>query len=402
MSRCPARRAVLLAVVSLLAHPACQKGTAVGDGVAAVAVAGPETPSGETGLRLLRQGDLAGAETNLAGALEGAPPDRPVLQVALASVYARTDRFNQAEALLREALRSSPGSVPAHLVLIDVLMGTGRFEEALTMVESTRRLDPADASALVKEALLEARVGDPRRAEAAARRAIEQRPGDGEAWYVLGLALARRGSLEEAAGALRQANARIPSHLGTLGQLSRVLTRLGRADEAKRYRDEHRAALGRLRVEERVRENRLKAVDLFNRGDFTGALAELQVIAREDPNDPQVHLYLGSTYIGLGERDKARAALRRSLDLDPRSERAYMEMGRLLAIEGRLDEAIQALTRAATLNPDFAEPHYFLAGIHRARGEADLYRAELQRYEAARSRSTGSAMQLAPGDGDPP
>src|SRR5438876_12227703 len=64
----------------------------------------------ETGLRLYRQGDLKGAEAQLAAALRGAPRDRRLLE-ALGSIYARTDRWKQAEESFRRALLVQPASI---------------------------------------------------------------------------------------------------------------------------------------------------------------------------------------------------------------------------------------------------------------------------------------------------
>src|SRR3989442_6621964 len=55
-------------------------------------VAGHEAPSLQTGVRLLRQGDLKGAEPHLTGALPDAPRDRRVPE-APGSVVSRPRRF---------------------------------------------------------------------------------------------------------------------------------------------------------------------------------------------------------------------------------------------------------------------------------------------------------------------
>jgi tetratricopeptide (TPR) repeat protein len=173
--------------------------------------------------------------------------------------------------------------------------------------------------------------------------------------------------------------------------------RLGRPDEAERWRRAWEKALRRQRVEERVRDHRLKGVEAFNRGDFTTALAEFDIIAREDPDDPQVYLHLGSTQIALHDLAAARREILTSLRLEPRNERALVELGRLEALQDRLDEAIAALQKAIVLNPDFPEPHYYLSGIYRARGDAGRSAEEMARFDELRRRSPGAAMEVQPG-----
>ncbi|MBI1951497.1 MAG: hypothetical protein HYS34_09070, partial [Acidobacteria bacterium] len=63
------------------------------------------------------------------------------------------------------------------------------------------------------------------------------------------------------------------------------------------------------------------------------------------------------------------------------------------------DEAIDSLRKAVAVNPEFAEPHYYLAGIYRARGETDRYREEMKIFEDLRSRSRGSALEVQPEGG---
>jgi len=185
-----------------------------------------------------------------------------------------------------------------------------------------------------------------------------------------------------------------PGHLGALSHLVTVATRLGRPKDAERARQAHREALAQSRIEERVRGHRLKGVEAFNREDYDTALLEFETIAREDPSDYQAPLYIGSALIALGRLEEARVALAKSLQLQPRNERALMELGRLEALQDRLDAAVAALQQAIAVNPEFAEPHYFLAAVHAARGEMDSARAETQRYEELKARSQGAAMEI--------
>jgi len=362
--------------------------------------AAPAEPSAEIGLELFRKGDLRGAEPHLAGALKSSPRDRRILE-ALGAIYERTDRFRQAEESLRAALAIDPASSIAHLGLASVLIDIGRYEEALTEISQARRLDPGNAAALVKGALIETRLGHAEAAAAAARQALLQRPEDAEAHYVLGLALLQQGSISLADGEMREAIRRVPDHLGALSHLVTIAARQGRSDDAEKFRRAHAVALARRRIEERVRGHRLKGVEAFNREDYATALQEFEAIAREDPTDPQVYLHIGSTYAGLGRLDDARAALTRCLALEPRNERALAELGRVHALANRLDEAIAVLEKAIAANPEFAEPHYYLAGIYMARGDRDRSQAETRRFQELQAKAPGSATEVVPGATEP-
>jgi Flp pilus assembly protein TadD len=354
-----------------------------------------ERPSLETGLQLFRQGDLKGAEAQLAGALRAAPRDRRLLE-ALGSIYARTDRWKQAEESYRAALMVEPASIVARLGLASVCVDTGRYDEAAAILAEVRQRDPGNLIARLKGALLDVRLGRAADAEAGAREVIASQPANPEAHYVLGLALEQKGALQDAAGEMHRVHDLAPAHLGALSHLVTIETRLGRRDDADRWRRAQQEALSRSHIEERVRDHRIKGVDAFNREDYRTALLEFQAIAREDPGDPQVHLHLGTTYMALDDLEGAKRELDLCLSLEPRNDRALAELGRAYAKDNRLDEAIEALGRAIAINPHLAEPHYYLAGIYLARGRQDLSQREMALFNDLQSRSQGAALEVRP------
>jgi len=50
------------------------------------------------------------------------------------------------------------------------------------------------------------------------------------------------------------------------------------------------------------------------------------------------------------------------------------------------------------MNPQLAEPHYYLAGIYMARGEQDLFQKEMTIFNDLQSRSQGAALEVQTGD----
>ena len=250
---------------------------------------GTERPGGagsaaealQTGFGLLRQGDLKGAEPYLTSALESSPRDRRILE-GLGSIYARTDRWKMAEESFQSALAAEPASIGARLGLAAVYVDTGRYDEAAAALQEVRRRDPENSVARVKGALLDARLGRVAEAEAGARAAISRNSDSAEAHSVLGLALEQKGALDEAAAEMRRVHDLSPAHLGALSHLVTIETRLRHGAEAARWRAAQQEALSRAHVEERVRDHRIQGVAAFNREDYTTALQEFQMIARED------------------------------------------------------------------------------------------------------------------------
>jgi Flp pilus assembly protein TadD len=393
------------AVLPLAACPGGGAGTAPPDTPGGSAQPGPAIPSRaeQEGLRLLRQGDFKGAEPHLSEALKSRPDD-PRLQEALAFLYGRTDRWRQAEELYRRILAASPGSPGARKGLARVLSDTGRDEEGLAVLrEAPRDKTPQPPAVAGEAARILVRLGRPAEAVSEARAALPGDPKNPEVRYVLGTALEAQGDLEGALQAFQEALRLDPGHLGALSHVAGLDGRLGREADAARAREAHDAALARSRIEDRVRGHRTAGVDAFNRQDYARALEEFRTIIVQDPKDPQAHLYEGSALLALGRRDEARRSLTESLALEPRNERALLELGRLEALEEHLDQAIDAWRRAIAINPEFAPPHYFIAGVLQARGDADGARAERERYDALRRLSPDGALQIAdPGTQAPP
>jgi tetratricopeptide (TPR) repeat protein len=384
--RIPSLLAVLVVAAALLL--ACARdapapdGEEGGDGAVppSGATASPGGVAQDDGLRLFRRGELEAAEPLLQAALEAAPNDRRLLE-ALGAIYALSDRPAEAETLLRRVTAESPSSFGAWFYLARVLADTGRDEEALQAIREARRREPRLLAGIIEEALLLSRLRRYEEAEVIAREAIARDAGSAEAHFVLARSLRERGALAESAEALRRTIEIEPDHLGALSQLATHEMRQGNVEEAKRYREAHRQALAQQRVAERVRAPLRAGVDAFNRGDYETTLRQFEVVVRDTPDDPQVYLYLGSAHLALGHYDEARDALHRCLRLAPREERALTELGRLYALTNRFEEAFEVLQQAIASNPDYPMPHYILAGLHRARGEEELSRQEMRRFE---------------------
>ena len=395
MTSCRGDRRLRAGVAALaLLFAACPRG----ERPAPPAPGAPSAPDAgaeaREGLRLLRGGAYEAAEPHLLRAL-AARPDDPRLLEAAGQVYARTDRFQKGEAAYRKALEADPKAPGARLGLARLLGDMGRNAEALEVLAPLVAARSDAPPVLLEEARLRLRAGDAAAGLTAARRAAERDPRSAEAQYLIGLGLEGTGDRAAALDAFERAAGIDPMHVGALSHVRTLAARLGRAEVSARAGERYEAALRRRRVDDRVRSHRVAGVEAFNRQEYDKSLEEFRVIVREDPSDAQAQLFIGSALLALGRRDEARAALDRSLALDPRGERAWLEMGRLLALENRLDDAVAALRRAAEIEPEFAEPHYFLAGILQARGEAEGARAEMARYEDLRRRSPDGGMQLA-------
>lgn len=111
-------------------------------------------------------------------------------------------------------------------------------------------------------------------------------------------------------------------------------------------------------------------------GDFAGAVGAAQAALKRDPEAAQAHFYLGAALFHLaierqrqtGQSDTAqlRAAvrsLRRATELKPGHGYAYNYLGQALHLDQRPREACQAYLDALRCYPVFVDPHLHLAEL---------------------------------------
>ncbi len=171
--------------------------------------------------------------------------------------------------------------------------------------------------------------------------------------------------------------------------------------------------------------------ELYNKGyeaNYRKAVERFQAAVALDPTYSKAWLYLGRTESALYEDDKAIAALKHAVDLDPDYEEARASYAAALLDSGNLDEAVRQLDvvtrrepargwswyllsqayarkgayedgraaalKAVTLTPKNAESHFWLAECLRQLNRPVEAEGEYQSYLALSNFDTGKAGQL--------
>jgi len=81
------------------------------------------------------------------------------------------------------------------------------------------------------------------------------------------------------------------------------------------------------------------------------ALVLMEDLLELDPLNPQIHRDIGYAYNGLGDRDAARAALQRSLELEPAQPGAHIMLGDISRQSGNTGQAIGHWLDAMAIDP---------------------------------------------------
>ncbi len=93
----------------------------------------------------------------------------------------------------------------------------------------------------------------------------------------------------------------------------------------------------------------------FREKRFDAAIEHLLKAIAKDDGDPRSWALLGESYLHLERPYKAAVGYLRALDLDPRSDAAWLGLSRALKATGDLAGALEVLDRAVRVNPNLVE-----------------------------------------------
>jgi len=266
------------------------------------------------------------AETVLRSALEAGRGDGSLLS-GLVQLLVAQNKAGDAEALLRRMVDDRPEDPASHALLARLLLASNRAEEALPIAEQASELAPEAPPALETLGRVQLALGRSGDAVATFERLAELRPQSADAQFLLARAQAGAGRTEGATSTLQGLLARAPERHDARIVLARLLLLQDRENAAERHIQQLTDALPEV-------------VDVI---ELEAALARAR-----------------------GETEDAIAHYRRAFERQPNASRA-MTLARLqweaeqrqAAIE-TLDTALatEAIPNAAGLRIQLAEYHY--------------------------------------------
>jgi Flp pilus assembly protein TadD len=169
---------------------------------------------------------------------------------------------------LAAAYKARPADPDAALAYARGLRESGSTAQALTILDKTSALKPADKRLLLERGLLALELGEPAKAEALLRKAQDDKAPDWRLHSGLGTALAARGRQQEAQLEYAKALALAPDHPSILNNLALSYALDGKAEEAEQLLRKARQAKG-MPEQDRVEQN--LALVLGLRGKYVEA-----------------------------------------------------------------------------------------------------------------------------------
>jgi Flp pilus assembly protein TadD len=316
-------------------------------------------PASATALGALSNDFLAdknyGAEIALLGPRFHAAPLTPELTLDLAMAYGQTGKLDDADEILRTALRAHPTSLPLAETLAATLVLQARRQEASAVLETAIKNHPTDLKARVLYLWVLVQQDEAEKAQQLASKLRMEAPHDWEILYLNGVLERRAGEYEAARDHLQQAVALNPTHIESRRNLGSVLAQLkdpqgareqlqkaidlGDQDPAVRF---ELAAVLRTLGENQEAENQLKIYkqEAQKKSDLT------QAYAKSDFADQK---------LAAGDTQQAIALYREALAANPRDASLAYKLAMALEKTGDTENERLALEQAIQINPDLAE-----------------------------------------------
>ena len=250
-------------------------------------------------------------------------------------VLQRLVRPAEAAVAFQQALRLTPGLLPARARMAEVLFDAGDLDASARAYEALATQPAAAPVGELGLGRVAARQGRPADAVTHFERAIALFPQFGEAYYGLAQSLRALGRRDEARAALEQHRASGTRWPAIDDPLSARVSSV---------RDDPRAQL-------------LRGLRLAEAGDVAGAIEAHEAALARNPSLAQAHANLISLYGRVGQWAKAEQHYKAVLVLGYNADEAHYNYGVLLGAQQRWSEAAAAFRLAVAANPLHAQAH---------------------------------------------
>ena len=290
--------------------------------------------------------------------LLGLKPGLVEARVNLGAALADSGRFDDAIAQYRVALPDAPDKTPIRLNIGLAYYKKGDLDAASREFDDLHNLQPENAQIAILLGDSEVRLGRGREAVSMLNPMEAANTANPDFEYVLGTALLQAGDRREGAQKLSALAERTQSADAYLLAGSTFLD----LNDFEHARTDLEAAL-RLKPS-LPRIYTLTGMARDDTGDLAAAESAFREALRQNLNDFDANLYLGSILYKRRSMDDARPYLDRALELNPASSMARYEVAIWNSKSGHYEEAAKDLEQVTRTDPNWLEPHIELANVY--------------------------------------
>jgi tetratricopeptide (TPR) repeat protein len=290
--------------------------------------------------------------------LLGLKPGLVEARVNLGAALADSGRFDDAIAQYRVALPDAPDKTPIRLNIGLAYYKKGDLDAASREFDDLHNLQPENAQIAILLGDSEVRLGRGREAVSMLNPMEAANTANPDFEYVLGTALLQAGDRREGAQKLSALAERTQSADAYLLAGSTFLD----LNDFEHARTDLEAAL-RLKPS-LPRIYTLTGMARDDTGDLAAAESAFREALRQNLNDFDANLYLGSILYKRRSMDDAKPYLDRALELNPASSMARYEVAIWNSKSGHYEEAAKELEQVTRTDPNWLEPHIELANVY--------------------------------------
>ncbi|MBW2273749.1 MAG: tetratricopeptide repeat protein [Deltaproteobacteria bacterium] len=333
--------------------------------------------------------------------------------LVLYQAFLEADRLDEALVVGEDLVARDPEALGGHMAVATIYERMGRTEDAALVLRKALVLHPGRFVLYSRLARLERASGDREGEVAIYREALEQHPHHYGVLVSLGEALIATDDLEGAIDVYADLVEHYPDDVKSVRRFASLEYAAGRREQAAivlenafaRFPEHYELAysLGQVRrgagdddgaleaflvvpPEQAVYlESRTQVVAILeSRKDYTGALREIETLRRLRPNRA-LEFHAASLYQRSGDLEAGVAILDAMLEENPRDDEAFYQLGVLYGMEKNSDKAIEYMNRALEINPNNAHALNYVGYSWAERGK-NLDQAEeyIQRALAQR------------------
>ncbi len=321
-----------------------------------------------------RKGDFAAAVSAFQQ-LISAGADGPELRSNLGIAYFQLHDFSRAVHQFELALAKTPDSVPANFFSGLALLKLQRPKEALPHLKRARNIQPNASEIGIAVAQAQVACNEIAEARGSYARVTRLDPQNAEAWY--GLGITERALAEQ--------------ELKKSPAAPRAQTR---SLDARSLMDESQQAITKAaQIQPDSVHAHMILGELFRIAEqYNQAVQEYEDATAQQPNLAAAWAGLATAYSAAGVDNKALAAGKRALELDPADADTYAVVGATLLRQGNVSGARPYALHALQIQPDLASANIVLAKILLSEHQPEKALPELE--SAAKQDTDGRTYYL--------
>ena len=274
------------------------------------------------------------AYKTLEDVLERVPRNELALQTK-ARFLINDRRYKEALTIANAIVEANPQSVSGHYIRGAALEATGAIDDSISAFLKVLELAPGTVPAQVELASLHLTRGDGKAAADFLAPVLKARRDWGYPHFLLGQALFLTGNLAGAELELLGVAKANPSSAEINVALGRVFAAKRDLTRARQYF----AKALQAQPSSIAAFNGLVTADLIER-KYDAARHLIDARLASSPDDRALLFLAGTTFMQIGDNDRAEATFKKLLGLEPGSLDAYLRLASIYMQQGRLDDAI--------------------------------------------------------------